>query len=109
VVVPKRGSSEWCACRVGQNHIRCIYDIFLQGNHQIYGHIRCVYTVLANPMCMSCTVEDNMSQAMTDAKKSVPQSRSCTVSRIGETRIYTPYTTVGILGDSLPIISYIWF
>jgi hypothetical protein len=49
--------------RVGQNHLYtvaswvgwpepCIngaYAVFLQGNHQIYGHIRCVYTVMANP------------------------------------------------------------
>jgi len=30
-------------------NIRCIYGIFWQGNHQIYGHIRCKHTVLANP------------------------------------------------------------
>jgi hypothetical protein len=42
--------------RVGHIHIyiyiymRCIYGIFGQGNHKIYGYIWCIYMVLANPI-----------------------------------------------------------
>jgi hypothetical protein len=36
--------------RVGpEPYIYSVYTVFLQENHQIYGHIRCIYTVLANP------------------------------------------------------------
>jgi len=30
-----------------------MYRVFLQGNHQNYGHKRCIYTVLAKPTCMA--------------------------------------------------------
>ena len=37
-------------------YIRCVYGVFWQGNHQIYGHIRCIYTVLVNPKSIQCGV-----------------------------------------------------